>query len=336
MTTDIHVHHVPDAFVRFVERAAPYAMRLDEPRGESVTLTVGPLSYGLNRTFFHVEGLVARLEQMRVKRAVLSLATPFVRYDVPASLGREAAELYNDELAKLRKAAPDRFDGWALLPMQDPAAAANELRRAVNTLGLVGGYLSSNVNGRYLDHADFAPIFQAAVELKAPLFVHPSNPPGRERMANYELAVVAGYLFDTTLNVYHMIFGGLFDRFPTLKLCCTHLGGYAPMLRARMQRELDTNEELAARLKRPLGDYLRALYYDTICFEPAYLRSVVEAGSVAATHLVLGSDTPFPLGEPDPVGFVSRTFTEGAAGIAAMILQRNAGDLLGIANRGGA
>ena len=108
------------------------------------------------------------------------------------------------------------------------------------------------------------------------------------------------------------------------------------MLRARMQRELDTNEELAARLKRPLGAYLRSLYYDTICFEPAYLRSVVAAGSVDASHLVLGSDTPFPLGEPDPVGFVSRTFTEGTAGVADMILQRNAGNLLGIAKPGGA
>jgi aminocarboxymuconate-semialdehyde decarboxylase len=330
MITDIHVHHVPEAFVRLVEGAKPYAMRVDAPRSESVTLNVGALSYGLNRTFFDIERLVARMTEMRVDRAVLSLATPFVRYDVPTSLGCEAAELYNNEIAALHKVAPDRFEGWAFLPMQDSGAAAKELRRAVMTLGLVGGYLSSNVNGRYLHHPDFAPIFETAAELGAPLFVHPSNPPGRERMADYELAVVAGYLFDTTLNVFHMIFGGLFDRHPALKLCCTHLGGYAPMLRARMQREIDTNPSLAAGMKRSLDDYLRSIYYDTICFEPAYLRFMIDGGNVEAKHLLLGSDTPFPLGEPDPVGFIGRSFDANAADIADGILHSNAADFLGI------
>ena len=197
---------------------------------------------------------------------------------------------------------------------------------------LRGGYMPSNVKGRYLDNAEFAPIFAAATELDVPLFVHPSNPPARERMADYELAVVAGYLFDTTLNIFHMIFGGLLDRYPTLQLCCTHLGGYALMLRARMQREIDTNRDLRMRLKRPLDEYLRSIYYDTICFDPAYARSVIEGGTVDRTHLVLGSDTPFPLGEPDPVGFVGRSFGNTAPDLADMILRRNAREFLKIKN----
>lgn len=332
MITDIHVHHVPEAFVRWIEAAQPFAMRLGTPRGESVSLTVGTLNYTLNRTFFDVERLVSRMNEISVDRAVLSLATPFVKYDVPADLGCAAAELYNNEIAALHNAMPGRFDGWALLPMQDPAAAADELRRAVSTLGLVGGYLPSNVNGEYLHEARFAPIFEAATDLGAPLFVHPSNPPGRERMSNYELAVVAGYLFDTTLNIFHMIFGGLFDRYPALKLCCTHLGGYAPMLRSRMQRELETNPSLAAGLKRPLNAYLQSIYFDTICFEPAYIRSLIDAGSVDASHLLLGSDTPFPLGEPDPVGFINRSFATDAAGTADGILHRNVEGFFGVCN----
>jgi aminocarboxymuconate-semialdehyde decarboxylase len=328
MILDLHVHHVPEAFVRFVEKAAPYAVRLAPPRGENVTLEVGPLSYALNRTFFDPERLIARMQEMRVERAVLSLATPFVNYDVPASLGRETAALYNNAIGALCKAAPERFAGWAYLPLQDPLAAADELRRAVTELGLAGGYLSSNVGGRYLDAEEFTPIFATAAELGVPLFVHPSNPPARERMGKYELAVVAGYLFDTTLNIFHMIFGGLFDRYPTLRLCCTHLGGYAPLLHARMQRELDTNPALAASLKRPLRDYLRAIYFDSVCFEPCYARSVVESGVVDPSHLVLGSDTPFPLGEPDPVGFVERSFRACAPDLAEKILHHNAAAFL--------
>src|SRR5262249_62016074 len=121
-----------------------------------------------------------------------------------------------------------------------------------------------------------------------------------ERTGAYELAVVSGYPFDTTLNIFHMIFSGLLDRYPGLRLGCTHLGGFAPLLRARMQRELDTNPGLAARLKRPLSAYLQSIYCDTICFEPAYLRAALESEGLNPAHLVLGSDTPFPLGEPDP------------------------------------
>src|SRR5215831_7217932 len=109
MIIDLHIHHVPEAFVRFVEKAAPYAVRRRPPRGESVKLEVGRLSYALNRTFFDPERLIARMQEMRVERAVLSLATPFVNYDVPASLGHETAELYNNEIAALCKVAPDRF-----------------------------------------------------------------------------------------------------------------------------------------------------------------------------------------------------------------------------------
>jgi aminocarboxymuconate-semialdehyde decarboxylase len=327
MITDIHVHHVPEPFARFIEKAAPYPIHRDPPCGETVTLNVGPLRYGLNRTFFDLDRLIKRMQEMSVDRAVLSLATPFVKFDVPASFGIETAQLYNDEIARIHKAAPDTFDGWAFLPMQDPEAAADELRRAVCDLGLIGGYLPSNVKGRYLDSEEFSPIFEAANQLDVPLIVHPSNPPARDRMGDYELAVVSGYLFDTTLNIFHMIFGGLFDRYSGLRLCCTHLGGFAPLLRARMQRELDTNPGLAARLKRPLAAYLQSIYYDTICFEPAYLRAALDSDAIDPARLVLGSDTPFPLGEPDPAGFIERSFRGHCAEIADAILHRNASNL---------
>ena len=124
-----------------------------------------------------------------------------------------------------------------------------------------------------------------------------------------------------------MIFSGLLDRYSRLRLCCTHLGGFAPLLRARMQRELDTNPGLAARLKRPLSAYLQSIYYDTICFEPAYLRAALESDGIDPGHLVLGSDTPFPLGEPDPVGFVQRSFRGHRGETADAILHRNASNL---------
>src|SRR4029077_7521689 len=103
MITDIHVHHVPNPFARFMEQAAPYLIHRDPPCGETVTLNVGPQKYGLNRTFFDPERLIKRMQECRADHGVFSLATPFVKFDVPASLGIETAQLYNDEIARMHR-----------------------------------------------------------------------------------------------------------------------------------------------------------------------------------------------------------------------------------------
>jgi aminocarboxymuconate-semialdehyde decarboxylase len=198
--------------------------------------------------------------------------------------------------------------------MQDPQAAAAELRRCVRDHGFIGGHVATNVRGVYLPDESFWPIFDAAKELDVPLFLHPVDPPGRDRTGEYELTVVAGYLFDSTVNIFRMICSGFLDRHPALKLVCAHTGAFSLMLRNRMQREVDTNPQLSAALPRRIGDYLRLIYFDTVCFEPDYLSFAT--GVVPAEHLLLGSDAPFPLGEPDPVNFVRRALPADQAELA--------------------
>eukprot|EP01035_Chromulina_nebulosa_P006612 gene6612-8936_t len=259
-----------------------------------------------------------RMQRDGVERTILSLATPFIDYHLDAKIATEAARVFNDALASSIATDPTHFGGWALLPMQDPQAAAAELRRCVRDHGFVGGHIASNVRGVYLHDERFAPIFQAAVDLNVPLFVHPADPLGKERTREYELTIVAGYLFDNTINILKMICSGFLDRWPTLKLVCAHAGAFSPVLRARMQREVDTNPALSRTLTMPVGDYLRRLYFDTICFEPAILRYVADV--VPVEHLMLGSDAPFPLGEPDPVNFVKNALP---ADQVELILRRN-------------
>ena len=329
MIVDIHCHYVPEAYFRFIERADGFDVRRSATGDEAVAVAVGRARFAMNRTFFDPERQLRRMAGLGIDLSVLSLATPLIDYAAPPRAALAAARIFNDELALLRDRHPDRFDGWAFLPMQSPLDAAGELRRAVTGLGLRGGHIASNVGGSYLDSPEFAPVFETAVDLGVPLFVHPSNPAGADRTANYELTVVSGYLFDTTINVFHMIFGGLLDRYPTLGLCCAHAGGYALLLRARMQREVDTNPDLARTLSGTVDDYLGRLYYDTVCFEDGYLAFASDA--IGPDRLVLGSDGPFPLGEPDPVGFVRRAFGDGPAG--ADILHRNAARMFNLAGQ---
>jgi aminocarboxymuconate-semialdehyde decarboxylase len=324
MITDIHCHFVPDDFFRFAQTRDEFAIKIKRREGEAVDLDIRGMHFGLNTTFFEMPRQHERMRRDGVERTILSLATPFIDYHLDARIAVEAARVFNDSLVS--EIASDRahFGGWALLPMQDPKAAALELRRCVRDHGFVGGHIASNVRGVYLHDARFEPIFQTAVDLNVPLFVHPADPLGKDRTKEYELTIVAGYLFDNTINILNMICSGFLDRWPTLKLVCAHAGAFSPILRARMQREVDTNPQLSSTLKMPVGDYLRRLYFDTICFEPAILRYVADV--VPVEHLMLGSDAPFPLGEPDPVNFVRNALP---ADQVDLILSRNFDRMLG-------
>ena len=324
MITDIHCHYVPDSFFKFARSRPEFAIQTKRQEGDAVELDIRGMHFGLNTTFFHMEKQLERMQRDGVERVMLSQATPFIDYHLDATLAVEAAIAFNDGLAQA--IAPDRtrFGGWALLPMQDPGAAARELCRCVRDHRFIGGHIASNVRGLYLNDGRFAPIFQAAVDLNVPLFVHPADPLGKDRTREYELTIVAGYLFDSTINILKMICSGFFDHWPTLKLVCAHGAAFSPALRARMQREVDTNPQLRRTLTKPVGDYLRQLYVDSICFEPAMLRYVAEV--LPVEHILLGSDAPFPLGEPHPVSFVKNALP---AGQASLVLEKNFERLIG-------
>jgi aminocarboxymuconate-semialdehyde decarboxylase len=325
MITDVHCHFVPDEFLRFVQQRAEFAVQRKRAQGEAIDFDIRGIHFGLNATFFDLERQLGRMDELGIERSILSLATPFIDYHLDAALGVEAARIFNDALARTIASERARFGAWAFLPMQDPVAAAAELRRCVREHGFVGGHVASNVRGAYLHVDAFQPIFAAATELDVPLFVHPAEPAGKERTREYELTVVAGYLFDNTINILKLICSGFLDRWPRLKLLCAHTGAFSLVLRARMQREVDTNPTLSATLRRPVGDYLRRLYFDTICFEPDILRYA--ASVVLVEHLLMGSDAPFPLGEPDPVNFVKKSLSPEAA---VAVLGENFEKLIGL------
>src|ERR1700690_1899333 len=147
MITDIHCHYVPDAFFKFAQSRPEFAIAIKRREGDAVDLDIRGMHFGLNTTFFDMNKQVERMARDGVERAILSLATPFIDYHLDAKIAVEAARVFNDGLAAA--IAPDRqhFGGWALLPMQDAAAAAQELRRCVRDFGFVGGHVASNVRG---------------------------------------------------------------------------------------------------------------------------------------------------------------------------------------------
>ena len=302
MITDIHRHFVPEEFFRYLVDKSEFQIKVKRAEGDKVDLEIRGIHFGLNTTFFDLARQRDMMKAQGVERSILSLATPFINYNLDAAVATEMARRFNDALANSISSSKDAFGAWAFLPMQDPNAAAEELRRCVKEFGFIGGHVASNVRGVHLHHPRFSPVFRAAADLDVPLFVHPADPAGKEALQEFELMVVAGYLFDNTINILKLVCSGFLDRWPDLKLVFAHAGAFSLGLRARMQREVDTNPQIASGLNSSIGNYLARLYYDTICFEPAMLRYAVSVAPV--DHFLLGSDAPFPLGEPDPVNFV--------------------------------
>jgi aminocarboxymuconate-semialdehyde decarboxylase len=325
MITDMHCHFVPDEFFQYMQKRDEFAVKVERTEGEAVDVRVRGSVFHLNTTFFKLDRQIARLNRLGIDRTILSLATPFIDYHLDARPAIEAARSFNDALASSIVGEKARFGAWAFLPLQDPNAAAAELRRCVRDLGFIGGHVASNVRGSYLHSDQFRPVYEAATELDVPLFVHPADPAGKDRTREYELTVVAGYLFDNTINILNIVCSGFLDRWPRLKLLFAHTGAFSFVLRARMQCEVDTNPRRPyGHLKRSIGDYLSALYYDTACFDPAILRFATSIAPVE--HFVMGSDAPFPLVVPNPVTFVKDALPPEAADL---ILSKNFNRLIG-------
>ena len=184
----------------------------------------------------------------------------------------------------------------AAVPMQEPARAARVLEHAIAELKFTGAFIATNTNGRYYDNREFDPFWAKAEELDALVVMHPENVAGSELMGAFGLRLVCGNPADTTLSLGLLIGGGLFDRFPNLKLCTFHGGGFFPYHLGRFDQEFATSRgPRAAKCSHPPSAYLKNLYFDTLVYDVDtldYLRR-----KVGGERLLLGTDYPYALGD---------------------------------------
>lgn len=211
----------------------------------------------------------------------------------------DLAKLLNDHLASVVHRYPDRFVGLGTLPMQAPELAIRELERCVKQLGLAGVQIGSHVNDWNLDAPELFPVFQAAAELGAAVFVHPWDMMGQQRMPKYWLPWLVGMPAETCLSICSMIFGGIFERLPTLRVAFAHGGGSFPATIGRIEHGFRVRPDLCA-VDNPVNprEYLGKFYVDSLVHSPEALDYVVQL--LGEDRITLGSDYPFPLGEDRP------------------------------------
>jgi aminocarboxymuconate-semialdehyde decarboxylase len=293
MIIDWHNHFYPEAYLKGLKEESSYARVERDAQGRLLihyegdyNVVVGP----------HID-LAERIRGMDrggIDMQVLTLTTPSVERERPET-GVRLARMANDGYSKIVEDNPERFTALATLPLQDPQAAADELERAVKELGLRGGTLMSNVAGKPLDAKELAPVYERAVKLDVPLYIHPTSPINNRAMEDYRLVPILGFGVDTSLAVLRLLFSGTLERLPKLKLVASHLGGVYPYLRGRIETGYRAYPECKENISKPPDHYLKKVWVDSIIYDNDVLTSTL--AYLGPGKIVLGSDDPHQIGD---------------------------------------
>ncbi|MEP1444719.1 MAG: amidohydrolase family protein [Paraglaciecola sp.] len=279
----------------------------------------------IGATLNNIDLRIADMDRLGVDVQVISPNPGQYFYYTDDETGLAASQAVNNGIAEAVASNPERFVGMGTVPMQNIALAISEMRRCAQELDLRGIEISTNVNGKDLHHEELQPFFAAAEELGILLFIHPLGFTDAHRMKEYYFNNLIGNPLESTLAVGHLIFGGVLDRYPGLKICVAHGGGYIPGYWGRMDHGWRARPDCSEHCEHLPSSYLRKLWFDTLVFDKEQLDSLVRTHG--SDRLCLGSDYPFDMAEPNPVEFHEQL----AENDKAKILGLNAADLLGLA-----
>lgn len=292
---DVHTHVIPPALPRLADRYAGNWPGL---------VATGPCTADLvlGADFFRALddrcwNPARRIEEMDAEQVALQVVSPIpvtFSYALPAAGAAELAQAQNEWIAELVRDHPTRFAGLATVPLQDPDAAAQLVVEAVGELGLHGVEVGTNVDGRPLDDPQLEQVWAACAQAGAVVFVHPWQVLGEDRLARHGLLYSVGMPAETAAAAATLMLGGVLDRHPALRVVLAHGGGALLSLLPRIERCITMLPGVAPPA-RPVRDYLRRFWYDSLVYDADTLRSLVTA--VGADRVVVGTDYPFPIAE---------------------------------------
>ena len=329
---DLHCHFIPPSLLDRIDK---------EGASHSIHMTDrGTVSFaGRDATQPFPDGMIDLdrraewMDQHGIDVQVLSAWMDFSAYVLDPEDGAWLARSLNELTVEALAGSSERYRAMAAVPLQAPDLAAEELHHAIEELGMVAVEIATSVVDVELDDPALDPFWRAAQELDVLVLVHPYSSIGSERLNRYFFSNLVGNPAEETVAAAHLIFGGVLDRHPGLKVCLTHGGGFLPYQIGRMDRGFDAVGKLTrTNLESAPSTLLRRFYYDSVVHGGEALRFLVER--VGADRVVLGSDYPFPMGDPDPVRTVREAgLSEDAANA---VLGGNAGPALGSKHWAGA
>ena len=304
-TIDCHTHILgEEAMRRLAKESAKVAPVMDKRGDPACKLIIdGVVAQDpFPREMWDTEKRLRDMDANAVDLQVLAPTVFTFFYQHEPALGLACAALQNEAIAAEVARHPGRFLGIGGVPLQAPELAAQELDRAMTRLGLRGAMIGTHVRGRNLDDPALAPFWAAAEKLGAFIFIHPHGGAGAERLGSYYLKNLVGLPFETTIAGASLVFGGVLERHPDLKICLSHGGGFLPYQAGRFRHGFEVRPEAKVNLAGSPEASIARLYYDTILHAKPTLEFLIAAAG--ADHVLLGSDYPFDMGNLDCVARV--------------------------------
>lgn len=274
-----------------------------------------------------VQERLADMDAMGVDIQALSVSPYHLFFWAEGGLGATAFRTINDDLAELVRTHPDRFLGLGAVPLQDTEAAVAELKRCATELGFGGIEISTHIEGEEISSPGLEPFWEAVEELGMVVFIHPTGFTQPDRFTEYYFFNTIGHPLEETICAGRLVFDGVMERHPELKIVFAHGGGFLPVYAGRFDHAYHAREDVRHGLPRPPSEYLSMFYFDTMVFEPDQLGFLI--GKYGADHVLLGTDYPYDMGESDPLGLIGKV--EGLSpDDVRLITGANAARLLGL------
>src|SRR5688572_18385935 len=332
LSVDLHCHvQTPEADALAKQTRVPHRDPIDQHGSQRSADRQKQLRQELDQKLTSVAQRLKDMDRMGIDVQAISTSPSQYFYRIEPELGAQTSRLVNENLASIVAGNPDRFVALGTVPMQEPKLAVKELEYCMKELGFRGLEIGTNIRKVELSDPRFNAFWAKAEALGAVIFLHPSGFTDRSRMKEHFLTNVIGNPLDTTFALSHIVFGGVLERHPKLKIVAAHGGGYLGGYPARMDHAYRVRPECHDFIKRPPSYYMKKIYFDTMVFGETQLEHLVNLWG--SDHVVIGTDYPYDMGYYKPVDFV-----EGAKLTRAQkdeIIGGNAAKLLGLKRRVG-
>jgi len=297
---DIHTHILPKNWPNLKERYGYGGfVQLEHCSGCSRMLIDGEHFRDVTKNCWDPYTRIEECDKYDVDVQVLSTVPVMFSYWAKPKDTADLSMILNDHIADLVTEFPKRFIGLGTLPMQDADLSIRELTRLKEIKGIAGIQIGSHINGWNLDDPRIFPILEAAQDMDLSVFVHPWQMLGSDRMNLYWLPWLVGMPAETALSICSLIFGGVFEKLPNLRIAFAHGGGAFPSIIGRLEHGYNVRPDIVAtHNKHNPRDYIGKFYLDSLVHEPSVLQYMIDL--FGADCIALGSDYPFPLGEENP------------------------------------
>lgn len=312
---DVHTHVVPRNFPDGTNGEARWPC-MCHGENDTATIMIADKAFReLDHRSWDTATRITDMDRKGIDRQVLSPMPELLSYWFAPQAGLDMCRHVNDTIADMVNAAPERFSGLGIVPLQDPVLAATELSR-IREAGLAGVEIGSNINGIVLGDARFEVFYSEATALGLCVFVHALHPVGTERLSRQpDLIPFAAFPLDTALSAVSLIRAGVPQKYPNLRIGFSHGGGAIVPLTYRLGQGHRLTDGFKGKLTRSPAEYAAGFYYDSLVYDGGYLKYL--CNEFAPGQIFCGTDYPYAIMETDPAGFLERSGVSDQCAMAA-------------------